>query len=238
MDSAVGTGRVAAALGTTRSRIHRAVASGVVRPGRTTGGHLRFGPGDVEVLSQDLGVVPRVGSLSREDSLVLAALARRPLGLRSARAVGRVAGISPTAASRALARLDRAVLVRRRRRRVVRGTVTDLDVWEANVTDPRWPEIAPALNRVVFPTPDYPSADHDVRVPGWLRHLFWNADVRQLGVERDAAFIAGRILSSDDTQAHAWAAANLPPNAFERAATARAIEPRRAALAHNLAAAA
>jgi hypothetical protein len=238
MDSVIGTGSVAAALGTTRSRIHRAVAAGVVRPGRTSGGHLRFAPDDVQVLTQRLGVVPRLRGLSREDVLVLAALARRPLGVHSARAVGRVAGISPTAASRSLARLERPGLVRRRRQRVVRGAVTDLDVWGANITHQRWPELAPLLNRVVLPTLGHAPADHTSRVPAWLRHLFWNADVRRLDVDRDAAFIAGRILSSDDAQAHAWAAANLPPDAFEQAASVRGIEPRRAALAHNLAAAA
>lgn len=210
----------------------------MVRPARTRGGHLRFAPDDVEVLAQRLGVVPRVGGLSREDILVLAALARRPLGLRSARSVGRVAGISPTAASRTLARLQRTGIVRQRRRRVVRGTVTDLDVWEANITHQRWPELAPVVNRVVLPTLNSPHADHTARVPAWLRHLFWNADVRRVDVERDAAFIAGRVLSSDDAQAHAWAAANLPPDAFERAATIRGTGPRRAALARNLAAAA
>jgi hypothetical protein len=238
MDTPLGSGKVALILGTTRSRLHRAVAAGVVSPTRTSGGHLRFEPGDVEVLARRLGVVPRIAGLNREDVLVLAALARRPLGLRSARAVGRVAGVSPTAAGQTLIRLERAGLVRRRRRRVVRGAVTDLGIWEANVGDPRWPELAPVLGRVVLPTHDERPADRPASVPAWLRHLFWNADVSRLEVDRDAAFIAGRILSSDDAQAHAWAAATLPAGALERAAVIRGIEPRRAALARNLAAAA
>jgi hypothetical protein len=121
---------------------------------------------------------------------------------------------------------------------VIRGAVTDVDVWEANIAARRWPELAPVLNRVVPPThPDRP-ARHLASVPAWLGHVFWNADVRRLDIDRDAAFIAGRILSSDDAQAHAWAAANLRADAFERAATIRGIDPRRAALARHLAAAA
>ncbi|MGH8926571.1 MAG: hypothetical protein ACRDWA_18395 [Acidimicrobiia bacterium] len=101
MDSGLTTGKVAAALATTRSRIHRAVAAGVVRPARTRGGHLRFTARDVAVLERRLGRSPRVAELSREKVRVLAALGRRPFGLRSVRAVARAAGISPTVASRA-----------------------------------------------------------------------------------------------------------------------------------------
>jgi hypothetical protein len=72
-------------------------------------------------------------------------------------------------------------------------------------------------------------------VPVWLRHLFWNADVRQLNIERDGAYIAARVLASDDAGAHAWAAVTLSPEAFLRAASGRGLEPRRVALARNLA---
>ncbi len=186
-------------------------------------------------MARHLGVVPDVAGLSREEVLALAALARRPLGLRSARAVARVAGISPTVAARALARLGRKGLVRRRQQRVVLGAVADVEAWEAHVAHRRWPELAPMLARTVFPRHDN-AADTDRRVPTWLRHVFWNADVRRLDVERDAAYIAGRILASDDTQAHAWAAQTLSAHAFARAATVRGVDPRRAALARNLAA--
>jgi hypothetical protein len=85
--------------------------------------------------------------------------------------------------------------------------------------------------------PELSEPDRHRRVPVWLRHLFWNADVHTLDVEWDASYIAGRILASDDAQAHAWAAQTLPSEAFLEAARMRGVPARRAALARHLAAA-
>ncbi|MDH3399018.1 MAG: MarR family transcriptional regulator [Acidimicrobiia bacterium] len=235
MDTLLTTGRVADRLGTTRSRVHRAVTQGVVRPETTAGGHLRFRAVDVALLERQLGYAPPIAGISREEVLVAAALLGRPLGLRSARAVARAAGISPTTASRALRRLEKKELVRRRRRRVVLGVPRDVDVWEIDVRNRRWGRLAPMLADAVFPETSEPAAG-DGRVPVWLRHLFWNADVHQLDVRRDGAYIAGRILASDDAQAHAWAVVTLPAEAFLHAARMRGVPRRRAALARNLAA--
>lgn len=236
MDTILTTGLVAERLGTTRSRVHRAVAQGVVRPKTTDGGHLRFTEIEVALLERRLGYAPPVAGLNREQVLVAAALLARPLGLRSARAVARTAGISPTTASRALRHLEQMALVRRRRRRVVLGTPTDVEVWEIDVRNRRWGRLAPMLADAVIPETSDPVAGGG-RLPVWLRHLFWNADVHLLDVKRDAAYIAGRILASDDAQAHAWAAATLPAEAFLRAARIRGVPARRAALAGHLAAA-
>jgi len=235
MDSRQSTGEVAAYLGTSRSRVHRAVAAGLVRPATTGGGHLRFTSKEVAVLQRRLGKTSRLPGLGREDELVLAALGRHPLGLRSVRAVARAAGISPTAAGRVLDRLQRAGLVKRQRRRVVLGRVGEVEVWRVDVAHPRWSRLSPALAGVVLP--EQPVGDgSDRKVPRWLRHLFWNVDVDRLEVERDGGFIAGRVLASEDAQAHAWAATALRPEAFLAAASVRGVDPRRAALARNLAA--
>ncbi len=224
-------------MGTTRSRVHRAVAAWVVHPARTEGGHLRFTAADLAVLQRRLGSVPRIAGLRREEVLLMAALVRRPFGLRSARAVARAAGVSPTTATRGLGRLQRMGLVRRGGRRVVLGKATDVDVWNVNLADRRWRRLGPAVASVVFPE-SLAREDEDGRtVPVWLGHLFWNADVRQLDVERDGAYIAARVLASDDAQAHAWASVTLSPAAFLKAASIRGLEPRRVALARNLAAA-
>ena len=235
MDALLTTGEVAAALGTTRSRIHRVVSAGWVRPARTVGGHLRFTADDLGLLKHRLGFTPSVAGLSREEVLVAATLLLRPLGLRSARAVARVAGISPTTASRALMRLERTALVRRRRRQVVLGTVSEVEVWEINVRNPRWNRLGRMLGDVEFPESSVGRKRDDRRIPIRLRHLFWNADVGRLDLDRDAAYLAGRVLASDDAQAHAWAVSALPADAFLRAASIRGVEPRRAALARNLA---
>lgn len=235
MDTLLTTGEVADSLGTTRSRIHRAVLAGVVRPASTSGGHLRFTPGDVAELERRLGKTPRLEELSREEVLVLAALTRHPLGLRSARAVARAARISPTAASRTLRRLQHQGLVKRQKRRVVLGRVVDVEVWQVNLADRRWQQLSPVLGRVVLPD-RWVDETSDGKVPGWLRHLFWNVDVDRLDVNRDGPFIAGRVLASEDAQAHAWAATTLASDAFGAAASQRGLDPRRVALARNLAA--
>lgn len=223
-------------LGTTRSRVHRAVADGIVRPTATAGGHLRFTADEVAVLERQLGYAPAVDDLTREEVLVATALLRRPLGLRSARAVARAASVSPTTASRALRRLQALDLVRQGRRRVVLGVPTDVDVWEIEVRNPRWSRLAPVLAETGIPELPQPPR-RGRRVPVWLRHLFWNVDIHRLDVERDAAYIAGRILSSEDAQAHAWGAANLPAHGFAAASQIRGVPPERVALARNLAAA-
>jgi hypothetical protein len=66
--------------------------------------------------------------------------------------------------------------------------------------------------------------------------LFWNVDVDRLDVERDGGFIAGRVLTSEDAQAHAWAVTALQPEAFLQAASGRGLDPRKQAFALNLAA--
>ena len=63
---------------------------------------MRLASDDVAALAQELGVVVPVADLRRSQVQVLAALARAPRGLRSGRAVARAAGLSPTAAMRAL----------------------------------------------------------------------------------------------------------------------------------------
>ena len=93
---------VAREVGTNVPRLLRAVDRLGLSPERTRGGTLRLASDDVAALAQELGVVVPVADLRRSQVQVLAALARAPLGLRSGRAVARAAGLSPTAAMRAL----------------------------------------------------------------------------------------------------------------------------------------
>jgi hypothetical protein len=128
-------------------------------------------------------------------------------------------------------------LVGRVRRRVVLGKATEVDVWHVNLRHRRWRRLGPAIANVVFPEPLGLPGGKGRGVPVWVRHLFWNADVRRLDVHRDGAYIAARVLESDDAQAHAWAAVTLSPEAFLKAGSVRGLDPRRVALAQNLAAA-
>ncbi|MGH8926570.1 MAG: hypothetical protein ACRDWA_18390 [Acidimicrobiia bacterium] len=98
------------------------------------------------------------------------------------------------------------------------GRVNEVEVWKVDIAHPRWQRLSPALAGVVLPARPI-GEGRDLQVPGWLRHLFWNVDVDRLGVERDGGFIAGRVLASEDAQAHAWAATALSPGAFLAAAS-------------------
>jgi hypothetical protein len=72
-------------------------------------------------------------------------------------------------------------------------------------------------------------------VPGRLAHLFWNADLSKVQLPRDARYVAGRILTSNDIQALAWMARSLPHKAIVEASRARGIDKQVQALARNLA---
>ncbi|HEV8650013.1 MAG TPA: helix-turn-helix domain-containing protein [Actinomycetes bacterium] len=222
-------------LGTSVPRVLRAARHGLV-PVARRGNRALFDADAVERLRHRWGVVPRIQGLRREDTLALAALGRRPFGLRSARALARATGLSPTAAGRALERLAAAGYVERRLVRVVEGRVRDVPVWMVRWQSPEWLAVAATVSTAVLP--QRPRTDPlPRRVPARLAHVFWNEDLARLDVERDAVLIAGRILRADDPEATAWMSQTLPRDAIERASRSRGLDPRRARLGQLLAAA-
>jgi DNA-binding MarR family transcriptional regulator len=232
MDSISGA-EAAARLETSIPRVVRAAE----RLGlRTASGRLSLTQAQYEELRDELGTTPRIGGLSPTEVKVLAALRRAPLGLVSARAAASRAGLSPTAASRALRGLERRKLAYRRRAALALGRARETELWHANVLDPRWSQIAEGLDGVRpakrRPTPK--EADRD-RVPARLRHLFWNVDPAQLDTSRAGAFIARRLLRSDDPEGLAWGVAHLKPSDWREGARARGLDPRVRAMAENLA---
>lgn len=223
-------------LGTTRSRLHRAIRAAGIEPARSPGGHVRLDRGELRQLRRRLGVAPRTAGLSREQVLVLAALARRPLGLGSGRAVARAAGVSPTTANGALAHLAAMDLVVCTSGTVAAGRARLVDRFTVNWRHPRWPELAPQLAGASFPVDPVDAGTPPSRgVPAWLGHLFWNQDLDRLDVDHDRVMIAARVLASDDLNAHAWAARTLAPEAWRSAARTRGVDARRTALAAHLA---
>ncbi|MHB8465081.1 MAG: helix-turn-helix domain-containing protein [Acidimicrobiales bacterium] len=230
----VSSGRLACILGVSVPTVHRAVARLELGPPRTAGGHMRFRPEEVVALISTLGVAPRVDGLSREDVFVLTALARSPLGLRSARAVARASGVSPTTARRSLDGLVSAGLALHDRKRFVEGSVVEGELWRARVTSARWAELAPALSRVILPTRGDVRRE---RFPRRLAHLLWNADLARVDRVEHGAYLASRLLTSGDPQAAAWASANLSAAAIRSVVGLRGVPADRQALAENLAAA-
>lgn len=225
--------RAARVLGTTPPRILRAVRRLGLNVQRSRSGELAIDETQLERLAGELGSAPVSSGLSRTQTRVLAALARSPRGLASARAVARRAGVSPTAASRALSALEAQGLARTEHTTVAMGRAVDTDIHTAVVASPRWPELGPQLALIKLPAT---QADRAASVvPRRLRHLFWNTAPSQLRVAGSASYIAKRLLSTGDADGLAWGAAHLPPEAWESAAHARGLDPRDRALAQNLA---
>ncbi len=221
MDTSFGVGEVAQLLGVSAPAVHRIAVRLGLRLAETEGGHRRFSLGQVEAMVADKGAVPSIVGLTRVETQALAALSRHPSGFTSVRALSRVAGIAPTAASRSLVSLESAQLATRTAEDVVEGGVAKRGVRWRLKTGPRWGPIASAVADVVLPV----SKTQPVSgVPRRFWHLFWNADPAKLRTDRDAKYIATRMLLSTQLDAKGWALANLPPAALRAAAQNRAAD--------------
>lgn len=223
-------------LGVSEPRLYRAVATNGLST-LDAEGRLRLSPVAVAGLVRRWGWIPpdlRACGLSREAVLVLAALSRSPLGLRSARSVARRASIAPATAVKALAALVDRNLVLEQRQLVVEGRVTDVGVWTLNWRASEWRILSTLVAKVVLPTPAT-QARNQRSVPSRFAHLFWNEDTAALDVTRDGTMIAERILGSGDAEAIAWAGGAIAPWSLRRVGGLRNIPPRVAALAEALA---
>ena len=224
---------VAHRLGTSVPRVTRAIRRlGMTAAGRG-GGRVRLNRRQFQQLQAELGVLPQVDGLRRVEARVLAALARAPRGLLSVRAVARRAGVSPTAAAAAVRSLNARGLVRSEREWVAAGRPREVEVIRADVTSPDWPALAPHLAAIRSPV--QPSPKRPTRLPGRLRHLFWNADPTRLDLERHGGYIAERLLSSGDLDALAWGLRALTPADWNEAARHRGLTPAQRAFARNIA---
>jgi DNA-binding transcriptional ArsR family regulator len=222
----------AAMLGTSVPRVSRAIRRLPVAVSKSPSGAYSITAAQLDALRAELGAPIPVG-LTRVQARVLAALAQSPRGLASIRSVARRAGVSPTAAGRALDGLTQAGLARTEKQTLALGRATPVLVYSAVVDHPRWHRLAPALARVSLPP--LPERVPAHTVPYYLRHLFWNTAKSQLSVTTSAPFIAKRLLSIGDLDGLAWGATHLPPEAWERAASSRGVSAKDRALARNLA---
>ena len=223
----------ARALGTSAPRVRRAVDRLGVSAERTASGVFRLTSRQVDELACELGVAPSVPELSRVETRVLAALSRSPRGVASVREAARRAGVSPTAAARALARLTSKGLITQTPMMLARGHAVEATVYQTRFGSPQWLALAPVIARVRLPARR--EGPHAKRIPPHLLHLFWNVAPAQLDVANAAPFIARRLITSFDPDGLAWGTANLPASAWEHAAATRGLEPAQRALAHNLA---
>lgn len=238
MDSLLTSGAVARQLGVSVHRVLRAARSSQLRMVQR-GNRSLFSPETLHQLRHLLGSAPGIEGLTRVEVFVLAALSRRPFGLGSARAVARVAGLSPTAAGRALHRLQQAGYVELVQIRVVEGVVRDVAVWRVQRESSAWLAVAPGVREVKLPTRARPSPPdppgRPVRIPPRLGHLFWDQDLSRLDTARHGVLIANRVLRSEDPEGLAWMATNIAPDDLRHAARSRSLDRRRGRLAELLA---
>ena len=150
MDVMLSTGDAAKVLQTSASRVARAVRSGLV-PGERRGNRTLVSHDAVTSLASLWGLAPRHRELTRQELFVLTVLRLRPLGVRSAGAVARAAGVSPATAARALLRLQQAGLVERAALVLPGRRSGGARVWRARIDAGPWQQVEPLLRRVVLP---------------------------------------------------------------------------------------
>lgn len=209
-------------LGTSIPRLQRATDRLGIDTG--TGYGRKVTQGQFDILRKHLGYAPTVEGLSRQGVLVLAALNRRPLGARSARALSRSAGVSPTVASRLIIQLSEEGLVNQQQRRVAERSARDITVLHINRKSPRWAAIREAVRKTQLPAPHSPPTPK--QVPQRLWHHFWNASPNELKLPKNSDFVAARLLRSKDPEALSWAVTHLDPSSIRKVAKLRGLDNR------------
>jgi len=234
MDTTMSAAAFARELGTSLPRVVRAIERLGLEV-RQDNGRMALRTTDVGRLREELGdTPPRVPGLTPTEVAVLAALARAPLGLTSARTVAERAGVSPTTASRAIKSLRGQGLVTVAQRTLPAGRARTVELIRLDYGSPRWQRLADTIAGA-RPRPRRRRTS-DRSVPPRLRHLFWNTASSQLHTDRAGGYIARRLLTVADPEGLAWGAANLTAADWRHAARTRGITPRRRALALNYAA--
>ena len=170
--------------------------------------------------------------LSAREMKVMAALARRPFGLRSIADIARASGVPPTTAGRILRRLQDDDLVRLHRRMLADwGRAKEGTVWVLTVS-PRVLRMLPALSQIELPDP-LANRPPPRKVPHRFWHHFWNANPRKLALPEDAHYVADRLILSSDPAAWGWALINLPVDSLARVAESRGADPRTRSMIRN-----
>ncbi len=230
------TNEIAESLGVSVPTIHRAALRLNLEPRRGTKRILQLSEKDAQALLEHLGKAPKLDGFTREELFILHVLQKRPFGLRSARAVARCAGISPSTASDALHELEQRGIVEHRCVTVAEGHAKQIEVWTLRI-DPYWmtDDLAALIRSVAPPTPRQRN-ERAVYVPQRFKHLFWNADLSKLNTSTHGPAIAISILEQYDPHALAWIINNLDKEAFSVAAgQRRGLSPKILALASHIA---
>ena len=169
--------------------------------------------------------------LSSTEMCVLAALSRRPRGLRGVSAVAFVTALAPADVASALDDLeDRGLVTPESETGVPPAASAERTVWRLVAGD-AWFSVADAVRTVELP--ELPRAPMPERLPERFAKLFWWGDPDLIELPRDAAFVAEHLLTYHDIDAWAWALEALPREALERVADKECIPPEVKAMIRN-----
>jgi len=221
---------VAKSLGTSTPRVQRAIGRlGISGDGRR---RPRYTVEQAQTLRRELGAFTPIDGFTATEVKVLAALAKAPRGLSSARVLAARAGLSPTAASKAFTKLESRRLVLREPIMLAAGTARPVEVLKANKDSKQWPALVLALATTRPPLKALARAS---RVPPHLRHLFWNTAPSQMSTGSAGGYIARRLITEGDIEGLGWGAANLSREDWLHAAQTRGLDRRQKAMALNFA---
>lgn len=232
MDSTLTAGEVAKWIGVSVPTLRRAADQLGLFDRRHLGEHRRFSDRDVSLLVGQLGLTPTLSGFTQHEVKVLAALARRPIGFRSIRAVGRAARISPTTAGRVIESLKSRGFVDVSVETVAEGSASDLTIYRLKPS-PQWSRIASVVSQTV-PRLAGRETQPTSKVPRYLWHHFWNVEPSRLRLPDDGEFIARRLLLSQDPIAWAWATRNLSAEAITSVRSVRGVDKRTRSMIDNL----
>ena len=135
-------------------------------------------------------------------------------------------------ASRELKTLEALGLAHREERTVAADRARVHVFWATDLRS--WPgNLIRAVNQTVIPHAKRHAPKVAARIPTRFAHLFWNADFSSLSPAADSSYIAGRMLTSPNVGAWAWALENLPDDGIDTALSRRGMPAAVRALVEN-----
>ena len=171
--------------------------------------------------------------LARSQRLVLAAVTTHA-GLGSVTAVAEAAGLSWSAARKAVDSLaERGVIRQRAWKQSWRDGVRDRRAWEPALSSPDFERLWAQARHVSLPAPP-PPREYAGPLPPQFWTLFWNhPDPSSLLLPADADYISNRLLNGPSALAALWASVHLPADALRSSLALRSTRPHTRSLIEN-----
>ena len=171
--------------------------------------------------------------LTRSQRRVLAAVMEHA-ALDSVTGVAQAAGLSWSAARRALDELSASGAIRQAKSmQSWRMGVRERSTWTVDMASPAFQAMWPQAERVKLPPRPAPEV-YAGPLPGHFWSLFWNhPDPSKLRLPDDAEYIANRLLNGPSALAALWASVHLPADALRSCLSLRSTKPHTRDLINN-----